>query len=84
MKANKWCGQLSSNYTFFADIWFSGVNIVEEKMAEGVDYFGPVKKIHKGFFMATLIRLMKECTGGSRIFIKINPRVPGDRPPMAI
>ena len=23
MKATKWCGQLSSNETFFDDIWFS-------------------------------------------------------------
>ena len=30
MKDAKGCRQLSSNYTFFSDIWFSGVNTSEE------------------------------------------------------
>ena len=35
----KGCGQLTSNYTTFSDM-----------AAAGVDYWGPVKTIHKGFF----------------------------------
>ena len=44
------CGQLTSNDTYFTDIWFSSVKNVEEVMAEGVDFCGLVKTIHKGFF----------------------------------
>ena len=47
-------GQLTSNYTYFSDRWFSGVKMDEEAMAEGVDYCGPVKMIHEGFHLATL------------------------------
>ena len=36
--AKKGCGQLNSDDTYFADIWFSGVETAEEAMAEGVDY----------------------------------------------
>ena len=52
--ATKGCGQLTSNNTYFSDIWFSSVNTAEEMAAAGVDYFGPVKTIHKGFYLATL------------------------------
>ena len=36
--ANKGCGQLAPNGTYFVDSWFSGVNTAIEAMAEGVDY----------------------------------------------
>ena len=49
IRDKKGCIQLISNDTYFADIWFNGVNIVEEAMAEGVDYCGTVKISHKGF-----------------------------------
>ena len=49
MKATKGCGQLSSNDTFFGDIWFRVVKTVEEENTEGVDSFGPVKKIFVKF-----------------------------------
>ena len=59
MKSTKGCGQLSSNETFFSDSWFSGVKIVEDANAEGVDFCGPVKKIHKEFCLSALENLMK-------------------------
>ena len=34
--------KMSSSYTFLADIWFSGVKIVEDVNRWGLDYFGPV------------------------------------------
>ena len=46
----KGCGQLTSNYTTFSDSWFSYIKIAEDMAAAGVDYWGPVKTIHKGFF----------------------------------
>ena len=52
--ATKGCGQLTSNFTYFADIWFSSVETAEEMAAAGVDYYGPVKTSHKGFCLATL------------------------------
>ena len=52
--ANKGCGQLKSNDTYFADIWFSSVKMDEEAISAGVNYCGPVKKIHKGSCLATL------------------------------
>ena len=54
MNYTKGCGQLSSNNTFFSASWFSRVKKTEEKNVEGIDYYGPVKTIHKGFFLATL------------------------------
>ena len=39
-----------SNDTYFVDIWFSGVKTAKEEMAEGVDFCGLAKTIHKGFF----------------------------------
>ena len=41
--ATKGCGQMASNYTYFADSWFSSVKTDEEAMATGVDSCGPVK-----------------------------------------
>ena len=52
--ADKGCGQLTSNDTYFAGSWFSSVNTAEEMVAAGVDYFWPVKTSHKGFCLATL------------------------------
>ena len=36
--ATKGCDQLTSNDTYFTDIWFSSVKTAEENMAAGVDY----------------------------------------------
>ena len=36
----KGCGQLTSNDTYFADIWFSSVKTAEEMAATGVNYCG--------------------------------------------
>ena len=36
--ATKGCCQLTSNYTYFTDIWFIGVKTDDEAMAEGVYY----------------------------------------------
>ena len=52
--ANKGCGQLTSNYTYFSDRWFSSAKTSEEAMDTGVNYCGPVKTSHKGFCLATL------------------------------
>ena len=62
--ANKGCGQLTSNDTYFADSWFSSVKTDEEMAATGVNYCGPVKTNHKGFCLATLEKLMKDWPGG--------------------
>ena len=80
----KRCGQLTSNKTYFADIWLSSVKIDEESMAAGVYYCGPLKKIHKVFCLATLEMLMKDEPVGSYLFMKITPRVPGGRPLLSI
>ena len=48
--ATKGCGQLTSNYTYFTNSWFSSVKTAEGMSAAGVDYCGPVKTIHKVFF----------------------------------
>ena len=53
-------------------------------MAAGVDYCRTAKKIHKGFCLATLEKLVKYWAGGSYLIIKITPRVPGGRPLLAI
>ena len=51
---------MMSNDTYFSDIWFSGAKTVEEVMAEGADYCGLAKTIHKGFFPDKLVKLTKE------------------------
>ena len=84
IKANKGCAKLSSNSTFFYDIWFSALKIEGEDMFEGVDYCGPVNTSNKGFFLAVLEKLMKEGSGGSHMFISSTTRDPDDRPLMAI
>ena len=82
--ATKGCGQLASNDTYFADIWFIFVKTAEDMAAAGVDYFGPVKTSHKGFYLTTLEKLMKDLLGRSYLVMKINPRFPGERPLLAI
>ena len=82
--ATKGCGQLTSNDTCFADSWISSVKTAEEAMAAGVNYFRPVKTSHKGFCLATLEKLIKYWPGGSYLFMKSNPRVPGGRTHLAI
>ena len=52
-KATKGCGKLSPDETFFTGMCFSGVTTAEESNSEIVDYYGPVKTSHKGFFLAT-------------------------------
>ena len=52
--ATKGCDQLTSNDTYFDDIWFSSVKTANEAMDTGLDYCGPAKTIHKGFCIATL------------------------------
>ena len=84
MMATKGCGQLTSNNTYFADSWFSGVKTTEEAMALGVDYHGPVTSSHKGFCLAILEKLIKDWPVVSYLVIKSTPRVPGGRPIMEI
>ena len=48
-------------------------------MAVGVYSCGAVKMRHR-FFFSYIINLMKDWPGGSYIFMKSNPIVPGYRP----
>ena len=82
--ATKGFGQLASNNTYFPDSWFSSVKNDEEMTAAGVDYCGPVKMSHKGVFLATLEKLMKDWPVGSYLVLKSTPRFPGERPILAI
>ena len=82
--ATKGCVQMTSNDTYFADSWFSGVKTYEDVMAKGVDYCGPVNTSRKGFCLATLENLMKECPVESYLVMESTPRVPGDIPLMTI
>ena len=75
---------MTSNDTYFAYIWFSGVKKYEEDMAEVVDYCGPVKTSNNGFCLNKLEKLIKYWPGDSYLVMKIIPRVPGDRPLMVI
>ena len=80
----KGCFQLTSNDTYFSDMCFSGVSNSEEAMAEVVDYCKSWKTSQKVFCIATFEKSMKDWSGGSYIFLKINPRVPGSIPLMVI
>ena len=80
----KGCGQLTSNDTYFSDSWFGSVKTADEVMTEGVDYYLPVKTIYKGFCLATLENLVKDCPGGSYLVIKSDTRVPGSIPLLVI
>ena len=46
VRDTKGCGLMSSNYTLFDDRWFNRLKTAEEKNADVVDYFGPVKTSH--------------------------------------
>ena len=84
MMTTKWCVQLTSNDTYFTDSWFSGVRTGQEVMDERVEYCGTLKTSRKGFCLATLENLMKDCPGGSYLILEINPRVSADIPIMDI
>ena len=84
MKDTKGCGKLSSNHNLLDYGWLIGVKTAEEETANILDYFGPVKTSHKGFFLAKLEKWTKKCPVGSHIVMKISPRVTGDRPIMYI
>ena len=73
----KGCVQLTSNDTYFSDIWFSDVKTAEDAMAVGVDCCGLVKTSHKGFCIATLAIFMKYWPVGSYLVMKRTPRVLG-------
>ena len=47
-------GQLKSIETYFSDTCFSGVEMDQDVMADGVDYCDPEETSHKGFCLATL------------------------------
>ena len=53
-------------------------------MAAVVNYFGLVKKIHKGFCLTILEKLIKDWPGGSYLVMKSTPRFPCGRPLLAI
>ena len=57
-----------------------GMKTLEESNAEGVHYCRPVKTSHKGIFLATLKKLMKEWTTGSHMVLNISLRTCGDIP----
>ena len=76
---NKGFGQMTSNNTYFDDIWFTSVKTSEEMEAAGVNYCRLVKKSHKGFYLATLEKLMKYWPGGSYLVVKSTPRFPVER-----
>ena len=82
--ATKGCGKITSNETYFSDIFFSFVKTSEEEIPEGVDYCGPEKRIHKSFCLSTFENLMKYCPGGKYIFMKSTPRFSGGIPLLAI
>ena len=80
----KGCGQLTSNETYFADIWFSGMKTAVETMNFGVNYCGPSKTSHKAFCLDILEIFMKYWPIGSYPIMKNTPRVPDVRPLMEI
>ena len=82
--ATKGCGQLTSNGTYLSGRCFSSVKKVEEAMAAGVEYCRTAKKIHNGFCLATLEKLIKNCLGGSYLVMKITPRFTGEIPLLSI
>ena len=54
MRVTKGCAQLTSNDTHFFGSWLILVKTDKEEIVEGVDYCGPVKISHKGFYLATI------------------------------
>ena len=55
-----------------------------EEVNAGSRIMWPVKKNHKGFWLTTLEKLMKEWLGGSHIVMKSTPKITSDRALMAI
>ena len=84
MKAAKLCGKLSSNETFFTDIWFSGVKTVEDTNTDGVVYCGRLKTNNKRFLLDRLENLTKFCPRGPYIVMNSTKTVPRNRPYMEI
>ena len=84
MRDTKGCGKMSSNNNYFSHICFRGAKTAEEMNTYGVDYCGPAKTSHRGFLMAMLEKLIKECPGGSHNVMKSTPRFRGDKPLMTI
>ena len=84
IQATKRCGQLSSNETLCADIWFRVLKTAEEANVEGVDYCGPVKTIHKGFLLANMGKSTKEWPGGAHFVMNITLIVPDYIPLISI
>ena len=82
--ATKGYGQLTSNDTYFANIWFISVKTADDMAASGVNYCGPEKTSHKDFCLATLEKLMKDWPGGSHLDLKSTPIFPGEIPLLAI
>ena len=80
----KGCGQLTLNYTYFANICISSVKTAGKAMATGVNYCGPEKTSHKGFCLYTLEKLTKDFPVGSYIFMEGTARVPGEIPLLSI
>ena len=54
IKSTKGHGQISSNDTFFDDIWFSLFKKEEEENTQEEDYYRPVKTSHKRFCLYML------------------------------
>ena len=76
--------QLTSNYNYFADRWFSGVKTTEEAMAAGVGVCELAETSHKVFSIATLEKMMKDWPVESYIVINSTPIVTGDIPHIEI
>ena len=49
-------------------------------MVAGVNYCRPLNTRHKGFYLSTLEKLMKDWPGGSYLVINSTTRVPGGIP----
>ena len=71
IKADKVCGNISSKYAFFDDILFRRIKPAEDANAEGLDYFGPAKTIHKGFCLATLEKKWKSLWEGLILLYRV-------------
>ena len=57
MMATKGCGKMTSNDTYFYDIWFNRIRMDDEVMAEGVDYCGASEDDPKGFLYSHIIKV---------------------------
>ena len=57
-----YCQMLSKN-TYSNDRWFSWAKIADDEISEGVDYCGPEKTSHKGFWLSTLEKINQRVAG---------------------